>query len=408
MDRVCYTVIKHGGIRCRDRWVLQITEMRHTMTAVFSQIFWLLLIPFCIGLVPLSLLSEQRRSVGCGILGGYFLMWALFEVVCIPMVVKGGYHNFSIACRIFSVLAILLAAVGVLCFCRHAKMGESMLGSRSKAQGQQNSLAAQKKGRPLPCGWEIGMEWLLFLILVGFQLYKSLSCASFDGDDAYYVVESLIAQQSDTMYTRLPYTGRATSLDVRHALAVFPMWVAFIAVRIDVHATIVSHMIMPVVLILLAYLLYYEIGRVLFKDRESRVIFLIVMALLQIFGNVSIYTNETFFLTRTWQGKAVAGSLVIPAVFWLLLLLFEDRKKGERAEKGLWLMLVCLNMTAGICSSIAVFLVSLLMAAAAVLLALRHRDWRIVPRLAAVCIPNLIYMGLYVLIGYTPLWRLFV
>lgn len=378
------------------------------MTAVFSQIFWLLLIPFCIGLVPLSLLSEQRRSVGCGILGGYFLMWALFEVVCIPMVVKGGYHNFSIACRIFSVLAILLAAVGVLCFCRHAKMGESMLGSRSKAQGQQNSLAAQKKGRPLPCGWEIGMEWLLFLILVGFQLYKSLSCASFDGDDAYYVVESLIAQQSDTMYTRLPYTGRATSLDVRHALAVFPMWVAFIAVRIDVHATIVSHMIMPVVLILLAYLLYYEIGRVLFKDRESRVIFLIVMALLQIFGNVSIYTNETFFLTRTWQGKAVAGSLVIPAVFWLLLLLFEDRKKGERAEKGLWLMLVCLNMTAGICSSIAVFLVSLLMAAAAVLLALRHRDWRIVPRLAAVCIPNLIYMGLYVLIGYTPLWRLFV
>lgn len=407
MDRVCYTDIKRGSIQRRDWRMLQITEMRHTMTVVFSQIFWLLLIPFCIGLVPLSLLSEQRRSAGCGFLGGYFLMWALFEVVCIPMVVKGGYHNFSIACRIFSALAILLAAVGVLCFCRQAKRGETMLGSRS-AQGRQNSPAGQKKGRLLPCGFDLGIEWVLFLVLVGFQLYQSLSCASFDGDDAYYVVESLIAQQSDTMYTRLPYTGRATSLDVRHALAVFPMWVAFIAVRIDVHATIVSHMIMPVVMILLAYLLYYEIGRVLFKDRESRVIFLIIMALLQIFGNVSIYTNETFFLTRTWQGKAVAGSLVIPAVFWMLLLLFEDRKKGERADRGLWLMLVCLNMTTGICSSIAVFLVSLLMAAAAVLLALQRRDWKIVPRLAAVCIPNLIYMGLYVLIGYTSLWKLFV
>ena len=31
------------------------------------------------------------------------------------------------------------------------------------------------------------IEWLLFLLLLGFQLYKAVAYASFDGDDAYYL-----------------------------------------------------------------------------------------------------------------------------------------------------------------------------------------------------------------------------
>lgn len=365
------------------------------MVHAVSLIFWLILIPFCIGLMPGVMLSPAKRSPGTVFLGGYFLMWALFELVCIPMVIRAGYHNFSIACRIFTVLAVGLAIVGVLLWQRRWKQtGETLFATgREKAQ--------QEKPR-----WDIRVEWILFFILAGFQIYKSLAYASFDGDDAYYVVESLIAQQSDTMYTRLPYTGRATSLDVRHALAVFPMWVAFAAVRSDIHATVVSHMVMPVLLLSLSYLLYFEIARHLFKDRESRPVFMIVMALFQIFGNVSIYTNETFFLTRTWQGKAVAGSLVIPAILWLLLLLFEDRKKGEKADGGLWLLLLCVNMTAGICSSIAVFLVSLLLALTAVILGIVRRDFKVLLCLGAVCIPNAVYMGLYLLIGYTSFWKI--
>ena len=130
---------------------------------------------------------------------------------------------------------------------------------------------------------------------------------------------------------------------------------------------------------------------------------MIVMGLFQIFGNVSIYTNETFFLTRTWQGKSVAGSLVIPAFFWLLLLIYDGREKEKRADAGLWLLLVCVNMTAGICSSIAVFLVSILMALAAFALMIAERDFKVLIRLGAVCIPNLVYMGIYVVMAYSYL-----
>ncbi len=116
------------------------------------------------------------------------------------------------------------------------------------------------------------------------------------------------------------------------------------------------------------------------------------------FGNVSIYTNETFFLTRTWQGKAVAGSLVIPMLFLLLLWLFAGEKEERKQNAGIWIMFVCLNMTAGLCSSIAVFLLAILLGAAAFCLMIVERDVRIPVKLGLTCIPNAVYVLLYLML----------
>lgn len=216
------------------------------------------------------------------------------------------------------------------------------------------------------------------------------------------------------MYRILPLTGGSTGLDVRHAMAVFPMWVAFVSVRAGMHATIVSHVVMPLVLIPLTYLLYYEIGRALFVrapqsgnvfQKENLSLFMIIMAVYQIFGNVSLYTNETFFLTRTWQGKALAGSLVIPALFWVFLQIYDKGVKKGRTDAGLWILLVCVNMTAGICSSIAVFLVCILIAVATFCLAVAERDWKILFKVGAACIPNVAYMAVYVIMAYSYLLK---
>lgn len=383
------------------------------MFSIISLLFWLLVIPFCIGLIPVRFLSPDRRNPGLVILAGYFCMWAVFGIVTIPAVLWVQYHNFSVASDCFTVLSILCAAAGLFVWYRNAKAGNpGLLTGRSR---EKSSVV-----------WAERIEWLIFFGLVGFQLYKAAAYASFDGDDAYYVVASLIAQQADVMYRILPLTGGSTGLDVRHALAVFPMWVAFIAVKSDIHATIVSHVVMPLVLIPLTYLMYYEIGRILFRaetdradgeekeraagtgrkkigDGEKLPVFMILMCMFQIFGNVSIYTNETFFLTRTWQGKAVAGSLVIPAFLWLFLSLYDRIGKERRSEAGLWLLLACVNVTAGICSSIAIFIVSILTAVTAFCLMIVERDFKVLVKIGAACIPNLIYMGIYVIMAYSYL-----
>lgn len=380
-------------------------------------IFWLGVIPFCIGLIPANFVPAARRSLGLVLLSGYFGMWALFEIAAVPAVLWVEYDNFKTASAAFAVLALICAAAGLWLMYRNDRACRPGLvcGMRKNdinvvsAGSPKERIAALAKRLSI-AGW---IEWLLFFALLGFQLYKAVAFASFDGDDAYYVVESLIAQESDVMYRILPYTGRPTDLDVRHALAVFPMWVAFVSVRAGVHATIVSHVVMPLALIPLTYLLYFEIGRLLFgRQRENVPVFMIIMAMFQIFGNVSIYTNETFFLTRTWQGKAVAGSLVIPALLWVFLLLYETDVKGNdndvrngRGNAGAWILFVLVHMTAGVCSSIAVFLVCILTALTAFCLAVVQRDLKVILKMGAACVPSVVYMGIYVVVAYSYLWK---
>lgn len=417
------------------------------MLHILSMLFWLVIVPCCMGFIPANFISAKKRHPGFVLLAGYFVMWALFEVVAIPAVLFVKYDNFKVASICFTVLGLLCAGVGVWLAYRNWR--ENQPGLFFGSSGWDDNIddiggglfrrIVERAVRYIrKMSWAERIEWLLFFGLLVFQLYKAVAYASFDGDDAYYVVESLIAQQADVMYRILPYTGRPTDLDIRHALAVFPMWIAFVAKMSGIHATIMSHSVMPLVLIPLGYLVYYEVGRVLFgigvkkrtrkrrfksasgkmnkkareaieKDsvfyKENLPVFMVLMGLFQIFGNVSIYTNETFFLTRTWQGKAVAGSLVIPALLWMFLWIYGSAGKRRHSEMGIWIVFVCVNMTAGICSSIAVFLASILIAITALCLAVVERDYRVILKMGAICIPNIVYMAIYVIVGYSYLLR---
>ncbi|MCM1262394.1 MAG: DUF6077 domain-containing protein [Butyrivibrio sp.] len=357
------------------------------MAHIIGIIFWLLVIPFCIGMAPVNFISDKKNNPGVILLAGYLLMWASFEVITIPAVIWIQDANFTFVVRWFTVISILFAALGV---------GMRFLDIRKNNTGFKLKLKFSDIPSFLKHDIETKVEWLLFLALVGFQLYMAVTRVSFDGDDAYYVVHSLISQQTGTMYKYLPYTGWTTSLDARHALAVFPMWVAFVAVRSDIHATIVSHVVMPLILIPLSYIIYYEIAKVLFADRKENIpVFMIIMGMFQMFGNVSIYTNETFFLTRTWQGKAVVCSVIIPMMFLLLLWIFSRKTDKGGHSEGLWIMLVCLNMATGICSSLAVFILAILLAVAALCFAIVERNAKILLKLGLTCIPSAVYVVIY-------------
>ena len=147
----------------------------------------------------------------------------------------------------------------------------------------------------------------------------------------------LTAQQTDTLYRIDPNRGVSMPLDARHALALFPIWEAYVGTMCGIHATVMTHSVAPLLLIPLTYLIYYEIGRELFCNKKRLLpMFMVLMALWQMFGNVSIYTTETFFLTRTWQGKSFAGNFIIPAVFWIFLCLFREEERENRQKDWIW------------------------------------------------------------------------
>lgn len=355
-------------------------------------ILWLILIPFCMGLLPAMLMKKEDRTPGCIFVSGYIVMFALFELIGIPIAVTVVYHSFSLLSNIFAAAALLLSVLGVAVALKKHKKGDRLMFF---------SRESMKVYR-----LEDKLYFLIFFLLVGFQMYMVFTRASFDGDDAYYGVQGLIAQQKDTLYRINPYTGRSAPLDTRHVMALIPVWEAFIGRMSGIHATIIAHSVAPLVLLPLTYLVYFQIGKKLFPGMQSLLpVFMIIMALFQIFGNVSIYTNETFLLTRTWQGKSVAGNFMIPAVFWIFLSLFEqkDREEGEAKasdQKVFYLLLACLNLAAGISSSLAVLLCSLLTAGLGVLFAIRKRKFSILIKAGLTCIPGALYVLTYLIISH--------
>lgn len=367
---------------------------------ILGLLFWMLVIPLGLGLLFRKAPRRERlpkvlHSAGGTLLIGYILMFALLEVTGIPVMLLTVYHGYSRMVTLYAIFLIVGAGTGYL-----------LAGIRKYRCGWKESGRMYQWCREPFDTWEGKILLVLFLLLVGFQLYMAFTRASFDGDDAYYVVQALTAQQTDTLYRIDPNRGVSVPLDARHALALFPIWEAFVGTMCGIHATIVAHSVAPLLLIPLTYLIYFEIGKQLFVNKKYLIpMFMFLMALWQMFGNVSIYTTETFFLTRTWQGKSFAGNFIIPAVFLIYLCLFRDadsnRKnagKIKQASEGLWILLALLNLAAGASSSLAVLLSCALTMGLGVLLAIRTRKLLNLICSGLSCIFGGIYVVLYMML----------
>ncbi len=399
--------------------------------SVLALVFWLLIIPMCMGQLVLNFLPITKRTVGINYISGYLLSFAVFELVAIPCMIHVQYGAFGYCRRIFAVIEILLALAGVCLTVKRVRKAikdgyvprykEDFRGGRFRTfmvltfQGEERAEPAAMMSPRTDVRvmkYQYSVESMIFfgvfIAIVLFQLFMAVFMAPFDGDDAYYVVEALLAQQADVMNTILPYTGSSTSLDLRHAMAVFTMWEAFIAKMSGVHATIVCHSVLPLVLMPLVYILYLEIGRILLGAKQDMLpIFMIFVALFQMFGNTSIYTSETFFMMRTWQGKAMVANFIIPSILWLFLWMFEDcRKPGylwkEETAGGTriirnssWILLFMVNMAAGIMSSMGIMFGSGFVAVLSFMLLVYTRDIKIIPKAALSVLPSVIYLYVY-------------
>lgn len=367
--------------------------------------------PFCIGLLPaLAMPGEkiawheeragENKKAGIRRLflertpvsvcpaavyaAGFVIVLAVFQIVAVPVILFETW-GFPRIVTIYSILLAVLSAAGLI-------FGFPVL--RGMAVDARTWIVTRK--RP---SVETALYWVIAVGLILFQMYMAYTHEFFDGDDAYYVAQSVIAEQTDVLYRILPYTGLSTSLDIRHALASLPIWEAYLARVTGIHPAIIAHSVLPLILIPLTYLVYYRIGMRLFKGAfRKTAVFLILVSLLQIFGNTSIYTNATFFLMRTWQGKSVLCNFVLLTAVWSLLRLWETGADGEQKGKkqaGWWLLMAANNVTAAMATTMGAFLLGLFIAIAGLVMAVRQkRPGRLIP-LAATCLPGLVYLGIY-------------
>lgn len=350
-------------------------------------LLWFAIIPFAIGCIPCAFVQNKTRTFGMIFVSGYLVMFSIFEIMVVPMIFAKA--AFSTAVKWVSLVLILTAAVGVGVAVKTALEHKKIIPALMEAVG----VHIQMKKPDI----QAVLLWVLFLALVGIQLMQAFRLAVFDGDDAYYVAQSVTAVNRDSMYGYIPYNGFGTSLDVRHAMAVLPLWIAFIAKQSGIHATILAHLILPFVFVPLTYLSYYLMAKRLFPEKNRLVpAFLFVIGMLQIFGNVSIYTKETFFVMRTWQGKSFFANFVLVTALTLILELFaETREEAEKGNRGVWALLFCVNITAAFSTTMGVFLMAILIGVTGTCLAVRNRSARILWKFVISCIPCIVFTVLY-------------
>lgn len=359
------------------------------------------------GRLLLSAITGRRPVSVCPAaiyVAGLLLELALFQIIAVPVIIYKPW-GFSRLVTLYTVLLAVLSLAGLLAgfpvlrgllIDLRALWDKRTETRRAKAAGSTGATEKRRDGLSL----ETALYWLIAAALLLFQMYMAFSRAFFDGDDAYYVAQSVIAEQTDVLYRILPYTGLSTLLDWRHALAALPIWEAWLARISGIHPAIIAHTVLPLVILPVTYMVYFRIGMRLFHcDSRKTAMFLILVNLLQIFGNTSIYSSSTFFLMRTWQGKSILCNLVFLTTIWILLRLWDEKKagsdEGASSQAGWWVLLCANNTVAAMATTMGAFLIGLFIAVAGLVIALRQKRPRVLPALAATCIPCLVYLAIY-------------
>lgn len=339
-------------------------------------LFFMVLMPFGMGLLTLQTSKEQAKDFGMTIAAGYLTMFVTFEIVAVPIVLWVDGKSFGKLKTIYTIIALLLMATGYVLTFIQSKRGKKQ-------------FMTLKDSFPGPKA-----IWLAVLLVLIYILYMAVTHTSFDGDDSYYVVQSLIAQNTGGMYNVEPYTGGSTTIDVRHAMAVFTMWVAYMGSMTGIHSTVLCHSVLPCIIIPLVLITDSQIGKELFEDDKKKMLptFILFMEMILLFGYVSLYTSETFLMTRTWQGKALASNFLFPIGILLMIKLSKNIH-----DKSVWLMLVMYSGAAGLFSSLAVMLSILLVVVWGFFIMIREKKFLLYVKLGLTCIPGVVYMGLYMM-----------
>lgn len=349
------------------------------MVSLLILMFFLLVIPIVVGGL-FAYVEQVSRNLLFRWVSGQMLLWAGFQLICVPLILKDG--RFDQVVILFSGYMAAMVLLAVAAEIKRLANGTLEIGK----------LLGIERGKQIQ---ELVL-WAVFFGIALFQLVQAVRLLYADGDDAYYVAISTITQDANTLYRKLPYTGGTTGLDARHALAPFPVWVSFLAQVSGMQAVTVAKVALPCVLPAMTYAVFYLMGLKLFPERGVRIpAFLIFAELLVLFGDYSIYTVENFMIARSRQGKAALGSIVIPFLLLALMLLLQKLQAKEKIPVPLYLLFAAVAVSACLCSTLGAVIVCMPIGIAGALGCIFYKRPGILPPLAACCLPCVGFALLY-------------
>lgn len=340
------------------------------------KILWIILlngiVPLLIGyLMTYFLKKEDRDNLALNYVLGLVIVFGIFE----PITLIAIYLKLSLTLltNTMSFIWIILCVLSILLnFKRFVNM----------------SLKLPEIFK----GFNLIMVVVVLLILL--QAYVYVEYEHFDDDDSFFVATATTAVENNNLYVQSAYTGEVYGkLPTRYILSPFCIYFAVMTKLTGIHATIYAHLYLPVILLVFVYLIYYLWGKEFFNNSKSVGVFLFFICLMDIFGNYSEFTTQSFLLLRLWQGKAVLAAGIIPFIIYIC---YRMTKEENQNIFLIGLLMTC--STACLVSSMGIFLAPVAIGGWALVDLIRTKRIKKTILYLGCCLPCVICGMIYIII----------
>ena len=300
---------------------------------------------------------------------GFFLYYSLFFFFCVPMMLKFQTLT-SLSYLWIAVTGVVTVTATVIC---------------GVAWYEKLKEFAQKVK-------EHSVFFALLITICLVQIVVITGAYNFTLDASYYVGNVATSVQTDTINIYDPFTGLwQDHFEMRYFFATYSMNDAVMCRLTGLHALIWTKTVMTVTVLILIQMIDYKIAEELFAGNKKAILVMQLLMAVINFMFISIYTAPNFMLTRTFEGKAIVGNVVLLVIFYLYMLLLKDHKAG-----GVWWMLFIVCFGSMTISSSANMLVPAFLSVLFVPLVFIKKDLRIFPKYILCMLPNLCMAVMYV------------
>lgn len=346
-------------------------------------IVFLAIVPSLIGGIYLKFMENEKNNFALSIILGYFTEFSIFELISLIFIFKG--KTFSLLFYTVTVIYVILSIISIILnrknFKDFFKSGIDFIKETPK------------------------VLTLILVLLIGIECYTVFNYMHIDQDDSDFVAKATISIDADSLFVYDDIGNEYKEFPARRVLSPFPIYTAIVSEWVGFHPAAVAHTLFPVLFTLLIYCTYYVMGKKLFKGNlKDSILFLIFVNIIYIFGNYSRRTNFTFMLIRLWQGKAVLGNFILPAIITLYMLAIENKEKFIY-----WLAIFMVMGASCLVSTMGFALAPILLVSLTLVHCFIKIDWKnlkksILPfvglatKSAICCLPNLVCVIMYLLL----------
>lgn len=340
----------------------------------FILLIVVLLAYMSLGALVLRAVKEELR-LSLMLPAGFFLYHLLFSLVALPCILTRQ--------TLTTLIWVWLPAIGVIL------IASLLTGRHTLTDFGRRELASLRGRLKTPSSVILP---ILAVLSAGFVLYLSI-CSYYVGwDTAFYVRTTLNAVQNDSMFTLDAASGQtAAFISLRYALSPFYMNSAIASRLLHLHPLLVQNLVDGSVCVILAFTVIYRIGLFLSRENRQTACLAVVFAAVLHIGHASLFSASEFLILRSYEAKAYCANVILPFIFLNMVCLWKEPDKSSRW----WLLLLSMAASNAVSMS-ALFTVPALVAACSFIWLLT-RQWRFLRNVLLCMLPNLLYIGAYLL-----------